>query len=147
MVELIIGANGVAPGNNARTYFQDQPQLQTYRGNQTVYIHAIETFCDTALTSSPLTSGSPTATPADIQNAVLVLTVKGTEQQQFVPLAVMNRIWADQASYSPYTWQPYLLDNVFETDWTKSYVTTMTSPAVVPFSYLFLVHYDYQPNA
>jgi len=141
MVEVII----TATGNNQRTYFQDQPQLQSYRGNQTVYIKAVETFSNTTIVQSPLTSGSTTATPADIQNATLTLVNAGTELQQLVPLAVMNRIWADPGGYTPYTWQPYLLKDVFEVDWTKSYVTTLTAPAAQPFSYLFLFHYSYMP--
>lgn len=148
MVEVIIGANGLTPGNNAKTYFQDQPQLQSYRNNRTVYIKAIETFPNTALKSSPLTSLSPTAAPADITNATLTLTIAGTEDQQFIPLASMCRMWGDPANYSPWTWQPFIFTDIFAVDWTKCYVTTLDASAMTtpPFSYLFQVHYDYLPN-
>lgn len=146
LVELIIAAT--VAGNNQQVYFQNQPQLQSVLGDRTIYIKAIQTYSDQALALSPLTSGSAVATAGDIANGVLTLCVKGEESLRQIPLADLNRIFSDTgAAFAPYNWEPFYLKNLFEVDWTKSYVTLVATPAAAPFSYLFGVHYDYEPDA
>ncbi len=144
MVELIIPATVV--GFNQFTYFQQQPQLQSTSANQTVYIKAIETFSVQALTTSPLTGGSPVASEANIANGVLVLNIAGTLKFQNIPLAILNRIIQSPGAACPGVFDLFQLRNVWEVDWTKSYVTTVNAPVGAPFSYLFGVHYSYEPD-
>jgi hypothetical protein len=143
MVELIIPAT--ATGFNQFTYFQQQPQLQSMTNNQTVYVLAIETYSVQALTFSPVTSGSPVATEVNIQNAVLTLNIAGTLKFQSIPLADLNRIIQSPGVACPGVYDLFQLRNIFEVDWTKSYVQTVGPPTAPPFSYLFGVHYSYDP--
>jgi hypothetical protein len=146
LVELIVTATIV--GNNQNVYFQNQPQLQSVLGDRTIYIKKIETYTNKALALSPLTSGNGVATPADIINGVLTLCVKGEEQLRQIPLADLNRVFADTgAAFAPFVWEGFYVKNLYEVDWTKSYVTLVATPAAAPFSYLFGVHYDYEPDA
>lgn len=142
MVELIFTVQQAM----ADIYFQNQPQLQSVIGGQTVYIRAITTYSNNALTTSPLTSGSPVATPADIQNAVITLDVLGTESLRKIPLADLNRTWADPGAYTPFVIQPLLLKDMFGINWTKSYVTTPAALAATPISFLFGVWYEYSTD-
>lgn len=144
LVELIIPAT--ATGFNQFTYFQQQPQLQSTDQNQTVYIKGIETFSVQALTTSPITSGSPVASEANIQNGVLVLNIAGTLKFQNIPLAILNRVIQSPGAACPAVFDLFQLKNIFKVDWTKSYVTTVGAPINPPFSYLFGVHYSYDPD-
>lgn len=144
IVELIIPATVTTA--NQFTYFQQQPQLQSVMGNQTVYIKAIETFSVQALTTSPITTNSPVASEANIANAVLVLNIAGTLKFQMIPLAIMNRVLQSPGAACPGVVDLFQLRNIWEIDWTKSYVTTVGVPIAPPFSYLFGVHYSYEPD-
>ena len=144
MVELIIPAT--VTGFGQFTYFQQQPQLQSTTGNQTVYVKAIETFSVQALTTSPVTANSPVASEANIANAVLVLNIAGTLKFQNIPLAIMNRVIQSPGAACPGVYDLFQLRNIWEIDWTKSYVTTVAPPIAAPFSYLFGVHYSYEPD-
>ena len=135
--------------NQALFYFQSQPQLQSVSGGQRVFVRAIETYSTNALALSPLTAGNAVAAPAAIVNAVLTLSVLGTESLRQIPLAVLNRVWTDPAggaAYTPFVIQPFFLLNMFGIDWTKSYVTTIGAAAGTPFSYLFGVYYEYSTD-
>lgn len=144
IVELIIPAT--VTGFNQFTYFQQQPQLQSTTGNQTVYIKAIETFSIQALTTSPVTAASPVASEANIANGVLTLNIKGTLKFQSIPLAILNRVIQSPGAACPSVYDLFQLKNIFEVDWTKSYVQTVAAPTGAPFSYLFGVHYSYEPD-
>jgi hypothetical protein len=144
LVELIIPAT--VTGFNQTTYFQQQPQLQSITGSRTVYIKAIDVITNQALAFSPLTSGSPVASPADIQNGVLVLNIAGTLMFQNIPLALMNRVIQSPGAACPSVYDLFQLKNIWEVDWTKSYVTTVNAPTDNPFSYLFGIHYSYEPD-
>lgn len=144
IVELIIPAT-VTTGNQ-NTYFQQQPQLQSTTGNQTIYIKAIETFSVQALTTSPVTASSPVASEANIANGVLVINVAGTLEFQMIPLAILNRIIQSPGAACPGVYDLFQCRNLFKVDWTKSYVTTVGVPIAPPFSYLFGVHYSYEPD-
>ncbi len=144
LVELIIPAT--VTGYNQFTYFQQQPQLQSTSANQTVYVKAIETLSVQALTTSPLTSGSPVASEANIANGVLVLNIAGTLKFQNIPLAILNRVIQSPGAACPGVFDLFQLRNVWEIDWTKSYVTTVGPPVNPPFSYIFGVHYSYEPD-
>lgn len=144
LVELIIPATVV--GFNQTTYFQQQPQLQSTQGNQTVYVKGIDVLSNQALTTSPLTANSPVAAPGDIQNGVLVLNIAGTLKFQNIPLALMNRVTQSPGAACPAVYDLFQLRNIWEIDWTKSYVVTVAPPAALPFSYLFGIHYSYEPD-
>jgi hypothetical protein len=134
--------NGVIPGPGRTIPFDDQKQLQSYLGGQTVYIKKVEVYSDQAIALSPLTIGNPNATAADILNATLTLQVKGRLRFDNIPLARLNQIWADTAAFVPYTLEPFLLEDTFEVDWQQSFVTLLAAPAAVPFSYVFGVAYS-----
>jgi hypothetical protein len=144
LVELIIPAT--VTGFGQFIYFQQQPQLQSTQGNQTVYVKGIDTFSNQAITTSPLTAGSPVASPADIMNGVLVLNIAGTLKFQNIPLALLNRVTQSPGAACPSVFDLFQLKNIWEIDWTKSYVTCVAAPTDAPFSYLFGVHYSYEPD-
>lgn len=144
LVELLVSTS--ITGNNVDIYFTQQPQLQTIVNDKQIYVKGIETFSNGALTTSPLTSGNPVATPADIQNATLTLVVEGTETLKRIPLALLNRSFATGGAFVPLASNLFMLKNIFEVNWVKSYVTVVLAPASVPFSYLFGVHYEYAPD-
>lgn len=146
LVELLVGV-GVT-GNNQDVYFQQQPQLQSFGlTGQKVYIEAIEVFSNAAVTTSPITTSSPVATPADIQNATLTLVEDSDKEvRKDLPLAMLNRTWPSTPGFVPSQQLLYLLRNCFAISWTKCYVTVVLAPSVVPFSYLFGVHYSYSPD-
>lgn len=144
MVELIIPAT--VAGFNQTTYFQQQPQLQSTTANQTVYVKAIDVITNQGLTYSPLTSGSPVAGPDEIKNAVLVLNISGTLKFQNIPLALMNRVIQSPGEACPGVIDLFQFKDLWQVDWTKSYVVTVGPPIAPPFSYLFGVHYGYEPD-
>jgi hypothetical protein len=144
LVELIIPATVV--GNNNFNYFQQQPQLQSVIGNQTVYVKAIETFSVQAIPTSPITTGSPVASEVNLANGVLVLNIAGTLEFQNIPLAILNRVIQSPGAACPGVFDLFQLRNCYQVDWTKSYVTTVAAPTNPPFSYLFGVHYSYEPD-
>jgi hypothetical protein len=144
LVELIVGT-GVT-GNNQDVAFQQQTQLQsTGLQGQKVYIEAIETYSSTALAVSPLTSGNPIASPADIANATLTLVeASDKEVKKDIPLANLNRTWATAGAFVP-PYQPlFTFFDTWAISWTKCYVTLVATAPVRPFSYLFGVYYSYQ---
>lgn len=144
IVELLIPAT--ITGNNQQTYFQNQPQLQSVMGDRRVYIKRIEAYTDENLIGSPLSNGVAMATAADLQNAVLVLSIEGENQINMIPLADLSTVYSSSASTTPVNYQPFLLKNQFRVDWSKSYVQTITAPVAVPFTYVFRVDYDYEPD-
>jgi len=147
LIEIIVGANGIAPGANATIPFKNQDQLQTYLGGKTVYIKAVETYSDQVFATSPISSGVAVATVADMANAAVTFTIKGKKLIDGVPMSRFNLMWADTgAAFVPYTFNPFCLRDVFEVDWTKSFVQVIAAPVAVPFSYLFGIHYSDQPN-
>jgi hypothetical protein len=146
LIEVQVGQNGVAPGAGTKIPFQDQKQLQSYLGGQTVYVKKLELYSDQALAFSPLTTTNVNATATNIINATVTLRVKGRLRFDNIPLARLNEIWADTANFVPYTNADFLLEDVFEVDWTQSYVTLLATPGAVPFSFVFGVAYSELPN-
>ncbi len=142
LVELVIGTN--VTGNNQQVYFQNQPQLQTISNDKTIYIKGIRTYSTDDLISSPLSTNT-VATPADITNAVLVLSVNGENAINMIPLVDMHIVQTN-GGVTPWNRMPFHLFNVSLVDWTKSYVQVTTPPLATPFSYLFNVFYDYKPD-
>lgn len=142
LIELLIPST--VSGNNAQVYFQNQPQLQTISGDRTIYIKSITTFTQDTITASPLTSGNPVASAADILNAVLVLSVANENAINMVPLSEL--CYVQSQSFTPFTQQRFLMRDISKVDWTKSYVQMINAPAVGGFSYLFNVYYDYAPD-
>jgi hypothetical protein len=138
LVELVIPANA---GANRDFNFQSQPQLQSVMGDKTVFVKAVETFNNECLTLSPLTATNPVASAAELQIAVLTLNEAGTENKKQIPLGLLNRVW----DTAPFTWQPFIFKDVWQIDWTKSYVTLVDAGPAQQFSFLFGVHYDYEP--
>lgn len=143
LVELVVQAVGI----NSQVYFQQQPQLQSTLGSQMVYIKAIETFSNTALTNSPITTANPVATPADMTNTTLTMVESGTENKKMIPLARLNRSFASATTFAPFPPPLLRFKNFYTVDWTKCYVTMVTASVTpTPFSYLFGVYYDYGPD-
>ena len=146
LVELIMPANAAA---FQPIYFQNQPQLQSISGDRSVYIVAMETYSSLHLDGSPVTSGSPMAVPDDLRNGTLTLNVAGTLDYQQIPLITLNRTWQDSnaapeaAGYAnTHTKDLFLFEDLYQVDWTKSYVQSiLTPPRGVSFSYIFNVYY------
>ena len=137
LIEVFVAAS--VTGANSRVYIQNQPQLQTIANDRTIFIKAIEAFSVEQITKSPLTSGNSVANAAAMKNATLTVVSKGTEDLQQIPLALLCRNLGSTAV--PHVWEPFLLDNLFQVDWSKSYVQMVEAPSG-PFSYLFGIHYS-----
>lgn len=145
LVELIV--NNIS-GNNQDIYFQQQPQLQGYNvAGQRVYIEAIETYSNSALTYSPITTSNVVATPDQLQNAVLTLAEGTEENRKQIPLAQLNRVYINATSFVPFPAPLMLFRNLSVVSWTKCYVTTVQQPSSQPFSFLFGVHYSYEDRS
>jgi hypothetical protein len=145
LIELIIPATIVS--NNQNIFFQNQPQLQSISDDRKIFVQAIETYSSAHLSGSPLTSGNAVATPADIINGVLTINVFGTELLNMIPLADMVSLVSDTgATFTVRSdlKNPYMFRDLYQIDWTKTYVKIINAPAgVLPRSYLFKVHYCY----
>lgn len=144
IVELQIPAQ--VTGNNQQTYFQNQPQLQSVLGDRRVYIKKIEVYTDETLIASPLSNGLTMATAADILNGVLVISIKGENAINMLPLSDLGNINAGAATTTPFRTFSFILKNQWAVDWSKSYVQTILAPSTVPFTYVFGIHYDYEPD-
>lgn len=141
LAEIIVPST--ITGANQRINFLMQPTLQSISNDKTVWIKAIEVFSVEQLAFSPLTTSSPVATVAAIKNATLTLLIAGTEDLQQIPMAIMCRNINGTSLGVP---EPFFLDNVFNVDWSKSYITMVAAPASPPFSYIFGVHYASQAD-
>jgi hypothetical protein len=140
-IELIVPSTA---GANSPIYFQNQPQLQSVRGDRKIYIEGIETFNVNSLAASPLTAGSPVAANADIINATLTLNVAGTLQYQQIPMSSLVRGWVDglAGSVNAHVEEIFGFEDLYEVDWTKSYVQLINGPvSAPPYSYIFNVYY------
>lgn len=143
IVELIIPAT--IAGNNAQVYFQNQPQLQSISGDRRIYTKMIETYSSDTLVGSPLSNGNAMATAADIINGTLVLSIAGENAVQLIPLSDLCKVIAP-GTFTPNNFIPFILKNQWRIDWTKSYVQMVTPPLGLPKTYVFGVHYDYEPD-
>lgn len=136
LVELQIPAAGAA---GQRFYFQDQPQLRSQSGRM-IIIESIETFSDQAVPQSPL-SNNPGPTVAQLTSAFLVLNIAGYEDLQLIPMAALNRVYADTgAGFVPFVHDLFTLADLYRVDWTKSYVQ-LAAAAGTAFAFLFGVRY------
>lgn len=144
MVQVTVPANTQA---GAQINFDDQQQLQSYIGGQMVFIRGINLIPISVLSNSPLTTGLANAAAVDIPRATLNLVIRGRELIKDVPLAMLNPIIPDNAgTYIPAQFNYYLLRNVSEVDWTKSYFRMVAAPTATAFAYILLVHYSYTPD-
>lgn len=143
MVELIVPAT--ITGTNSQIYFQNQPQLQSISGDRRIYIKKIEAYTDDTLIGSPLSNGNNMVTAADIINATLVASIAGENAVNLIPLSDLCQVIAP-GTFSPNNFVPFILKNQWRMDWTKSYVQIITAPVNLPKTYLFGVHYDYEPD-
>jgi hypothetical protein len=145
LIELIIPAPAAA---NSPVYFQNQPQLQSVRGDKKIYIEGIETFNNYGLSGSPLTAGNPVPANADIINMTLTLNVAGTLQYQQIPMSSLVRVWADGIDtgiVNAHVEEIFGFEDLFEVDWTKSYVQLINAPvSTPPYSCLFNVYYRWE---
>jgi hypothetical protein len=145
LIELIIPATAAA---NSPVYFQNQPQLQSVRGDKKIYIEGIETFNSYGLSGSPLTAGNPVPANADIINMTLTLNVAGTLQYQQIPMSSLVRVWADGIAtgiVNAHVEEIFGFEDLFEVDWTKSYVQLIGAPvSTPPYSCLFNVYYRWE---
>lgn len=143
LVELIVPA-GVT-GANSQIYFQNQPQLQSISGDRRVYIKEIEAYTADTLVGSPLSNGNTMVTAADIFNAVLICSIDAENAVNQIPLSKLCNVVAP-GSFTPNNYDPFILKNTWRMDWTKSYLQVITAPINLPKSYVFGVHYDYEPD-
>lgn len=145
LLELIIPATIISA--NQKVYFQSQPQLQSINMDRKVYLKKIETYSSSMMNGSPLTSGNAVASPAAIINGVLTLNVLGSEDLQYIPLGDMVNLQADTgAGFTVFSRQPMYFEDLYQVDWSKSYVQLIGIPAATPFSYIFKVSYDYRAD-
>ena len=117
-VEVNIPAAVAAGG---KVFIKDQPQLRT-QTDQLVIIEAMETYDIAALAVSP--AGVPMPSTANLANTILVLNIAGYDNMQYIPFTVMNalassdtavqRVWNTQGKF--------LFDQLWQVDWTKSYL-------------------------
>lgn len=146
MVEIPITATN-ATGINVDINFQQQPQLQSYNvAGQKVYIKAIQAFSNTSIATSPITTANPVASPGDLQNATLTLVEGDKEMRKRIPLTALNNSFGTGPSFVPPSQDLFKFRDLWELDWTKCYITLLSVPPSVPFSYLFGVHYSYEPD-
>lgn len=144
MIELQIPASVTTANKN--TYFQAQNLLQTIQQARTVYLKAICVYSNASMAANPLSS-NPVATPADIANGALTLVSNKQLDFNLIPLTHLNLVQSDTgATFVPFVRDMFLLHDTTIVDWTQCYVQTVAAPAVVPFSYLFGVFYDYEPE-
>lgn len=141
LIEVIIPASVASA--NSRVYVGNQPQLQSISGDKNIWIKAVEAYSVEQITKSPLTGANAVASVAAIKNATLTIVVKGTEELQQIPLAILCR---NINGTQPATWDPFLLDNLYQVDWSKSYLQLVEAPAAAPFSYVFGIHYAEQAD-
>jgi hypothetical protein len=144
IVDLPIPATVIS--GNVDTNFQQQPQLQSITGDKRIFVKAIEAYTSADLLKSPL-SNNPVASGVDLTNAVLTLRCKGTDLIKQIPLARLRPL----TSGTPSNFFQWLLKDQYEIDWVNSRVTTLVTPGTsgttTPiFSYVFGVHYDYNPD-
>jgi hypothetical protein len=126
--------------------FTPQQLLQSVTGGQKVYIRQMAAYCTNAIAKSPITPSNTVASPTDIQGAFLTLSVLGTERFKRVPLAQMNNVWSDTATYAPFVMNRFLLENVWGIDWTQSFVTTTVAASAAPLSFLFGIWFEYSDD-
>lgn len=132
-------------GNNIRIPFLNQPQLQTISNDRQIWLQGIQALSSDTIAGSPITSGNPAATAADILNATLVLKSLGEDRYNQLPLSRLCMI--QTVSFTPWNWQGFYFRNALNVDWQKSYVQILTPPAgPLPFSYIFSVDYKYTPD-
>lgn len=136
LIELVKDISYQSGGQ--RLYFQDQPQLRATQGRD-VQILAIEAYSDAAIPVSQ--NGNTVVTEAGLKNAFLVLNIAGTEDLQFIPLVRLNPMHVDTDTTPFNEVLQFQLENVFNVDWTKSYVQFGGAPAAGPYSFLFGVYY------
>lgn len=145
LVELVVGT--AVTGAQSKVNFQNQPQLQSISGTRQVFVEAIETYTNEDLATSPLTNGSAVATPAQLQNAVITLSVDTNLNFDSIPLASLHRINRSNAGTSaPHVRDLFMVNQIWQIDWTKSFVTMPAAPAGQPYSYLFGVYYRYSTD-
>jgi len=142
LIEIVIAANVTSA--NSKVMIGNQPQLQSIDGSQTIWVKAIESYSNDIMVKSPLTTSNNVATPAAIKNATLTVVVKGTEELQTIPLARLNVMFGNPATAANHTWDLFQLYNLYQVDWSKSYLQLIEAPAAQPFSYILGVHYAYQ---
>lgn len=142
LVELVVGAN--ITQNNSDIYFQNQPQLQSISGGVQVFACGIEVYNVNDISASPLTAGNAVASVADLANATLTLSVNTNYQFLKLPLNAMHR--NSSAAGGSSVQDLFLLNDILQIDWSKSFVTVVAAPGAVPFSYLFGVYYRYSTD-
>jgi hypothetical protein len=139
LVELQVNTN---LGAGQRLYFQDQAQLRSQQG-QNVFIAAMCVFVASTVPNSFLSS-LVVGTIAENQNAALVLNVSGREREQLIPLVELINLEAP-GTFEPFNRDLFLFDDLYNVDWTKSYVQVAAATTTAPFAFLFGVWYDWYP--
>lgn len=143
-IELAIDASSTNP--NQFLPFQQQPQLQLQANGKPVYIKAIETFTNLAVTKSPITTSNAVAAATDLANSFLILEMDNTKRFDKIPMTTLNRV-LDFTGANPGVKDLFLLKNICNINWTKSGVLQIAAPITTPpFSFVFSVWFDYYPD-
>ncbi|SRR6266436_7506430 len=141
LVEVIIPAS--VTGNLLQTKFNFEAELFSGK-KDIVYVQGVEVYSADSVVSSPLTAGMPVATAADIINGLVSLSAQNDVSIDKLPLSKLSDIFVPLGA-TPYSEGPWAIKNFDTIDWTKCFITTITAPVVVPFSYLFGFYYSYSP--
>lgn len=123
---------------NSQLYFQDQPQLRS-QPDQIVIVDAIECYNEETVANAP--SGRDVVPNADLLKCFLTVNIQGTDEMKYIPLTRLQPI---QSAGVASVFNPLLLDQIANIDWTKSYITS-TDTVAINQSFLFGVYYRYQP--
>jgi len=124
-----------------------QSLLQDVMGKEPVYIRSIDAYSSANLTGIIAQPGLAIASPADINNGLLTLSVEATLDYKQIPLSRMNPFIPDAANYSAAVQDPFLLADMSTIDWTQSYITTIiAAPTTTAFGYVLGIGYLYKSD-
>lgn len=142
LVECKIGG---APVGQMQTFtFDSQPQLQSITGSQQVFIKSIQVYTQDMLARSPMTPQNVTLLTADMNLAILNISVAGVFRFNKVPFVELNKF---NGTTAPSQFWMFALRNLWQVDWTKTQIQFVLPPTTpVPFSVVLGVTYDGVPD-
>jgi hypothetical protein len=116
----------VVPGGDTGTRFNfaDQPNLRN-DSTQDIIITGIEAYSNLNFPTTVF-GGGALPTMAQLQNAFLVLYIKGEESIQWVPMTRLLGQFATLATSASQAWyEPFDLENL-SVEWEKCYIVAAT---------------------
>lgn len=143
LVEVVIPTT--FNGTLQKVKFLNQEQLMSVTGKR-VYLKGVSLLSADFMPSSPLTSGLALASAIDIGNATVTLSAENDVFLDQCPAPEMVGLRNNLATTSFSQNGIMLLDDVYNIDWTKCFVTVIAAPIALPISYLFNFYYGYMPR-